>query len=98
MHRHTIRRRHTPQCEDCTIDDDGRQCPFEGGDEYCPFISMIEKCAGCGKSIHKVKGLIKPEETATYYDISYCCSKECATKLQAEYNKEIEERKKHHDD
>lgn len=89
-----------PKCEECEdYNDENQTCPYGSwGDdnvlyEKCPKISMIMSCDNCNKLINKVIADIPKENTATLYDVNYCCSEKCANELQKKFDKEIEEMK-----
>lgn len=83
-----------PECEDCDLyNEDLNTCPYAGNEGYCHKISLVTKCAKCGKALCKVQGLFKQEEIAYYYEAMFCCSKKCADELQKEVDEEIGEMK-----
>jgi hypothetical protein len=84
-----------PECEECPLDNEGKQCPYEKAEDYCYRLNMIEKCPVCDKEVHKVKGAIKEDCIATGYEVCYCCSPICAKTLQERIEKEFKLMEEH---
>lgn len=82
------------ELEDCGIVDIKRNTDGYVNMDFCPKVSMIEKCAVCKAPINKLIGSIPKDCIGiTIYENIYCCTKECADKSRKEAQEEVERMK-----